>query len=286
MYHIPIIDTDDNTKQIEVTHHDFIAPAHHWNKAEICLDHIKINFFLEGDFYVFVNNNCYTPLYGDICILPPSQIHYGNIVKTNHLNYYQLDIGIHAFSQICGGSALIKQLIQSGKDQQNFLRPQKEEIQNMARLFQQLENAVMQNNKPLSFAKTLEIVCLILQIIQNSCHAPCSILSKTTSDVIQYIEKHYNEKIHLQDLAQQYGVSSTYLSQRFKKEVGFGIHAYLTEYRIMQATYLLKENSVAETCYLCGFCDSSHFIAAFKKRFDITPAVYKKKINTMKKERR
>ncbi len=285
MYHIPIIDTKDSAKQIEFTHHDFIAPAHHWNKAEICLDHIKINFFIKGDFYVFVNNNCYSPLYGDIHIHPPAQIHCGNILKTTHLDYYQLDIGIHAFSQVCGGDDLLKKLIQNSFDQQNSLRPQKEEIQNMVRLFQQLERAVSQNNTPLSFALAIEIVCLINQISQNACPTSHSTLSKTTADIIHYIEEHYSEKIHLQDLADRYKISSTYLSQLFKKEVGFGIHAYLTEYRIMQATYLLKTHSVAETCYLCGFCDSSHFITAFKKRFDMTPANYQKKINTLKKER-
>ena len=286
MYHIPIINTTDSTRQIEFTHHDFIAPAHHWNKAEICLDHIKINFFIEGDFYVFVNNNCYSPLYGDIHILPPAQIHCGNILKSNHINYYQLDIGIHAFSQLSGGDELLKQLIQHGFEQQNTLRPQKDEIQSMARLFQQLEHAVNQKNYPLSFALTIEIVCLIIQISKKTSHTPHSILSKTTSDIIHYIEQHYGEKIHLQDLANLHNVSTTYLSQLFKKEVGFGIHAYLTEYRIMQATYFLQTHSVAETCYLCGFCDSSHFIAAFKKRFDMTPANYKKKISTLKKERR
>ena len=286
MYHIDITDTRDSTTKIEFTHHDFVAPAHYWNKAEICLDHIKINFFIEGDLYVFVNNNCYSPLYGDIHILPPGQIHCGNILKSNHINYYQLDIGIHAFSQIPEGDALLKQLIQNGYDHQNSLRPQKDEIRNLARLFQKMEHLIGQNNKSLSFATAIEIVCLINQIGQNTRSTPHSILSKTTSDIIHYIEQHYSEKIRLQDLADRYEVSTTYLSQLFKKEVGFGIHAYLTEYRIMQATYLLKTHSIAETCYLCGFCDSSHFIAAFKKRLDMTPASYKKKINTLKKERR
>lgn len=278
MFHIAITDSQNDSHKIEFSHHDFLAPAHHWNKAEICLDHIKINFFVEGDFFVFVNNNCYTPLYGDICILPPSQIHCGNIIKPTHLNYYQLDIGIHAFSQVSDGEKLIKQLIQFSREQHNFLRPQKDEIQNMARVFEQLEHAIKQNNKPLSFAKTLEIVSLIHQISQNVIHTPKSILSKTTADIIHYIEQHYSEKIHLQDLSDQYKMSTTYLSQLFKKEVGFGIHAYLTEYRIMQSTYFLKNHSVAETCYLCGFNDSSHFISSFKKRFELTPAAYKKKV--------
>jgi len=60
--------------------------------------------------------------------------------------------------------------------------------------------------------------------------------------------------------------------------VGVGIHAYLMEYRMIQAVNLLKTHSVAEVCYMCGFCDSSHFIAAFKKRFDCTPMVYKRKL--------
>ena len=46
MKHIPIVDTDDPSRQIEVTHHDYDAPKGHWKKTRICLDNIKINYFI------------------------------------------------------------------------------------------------------------------------------------------------------------------------------------------------------------------------------------------------
>ncbi|MBQ8311294.1 MAG: helix-turn-helix transcriptional regulator [Clostridia bacterium] len=55
-----------------------------------------------------------------------------------------------------------------------------------------------------------------------------------------------------------------------------GVHEYLTRYRTVQASYLLKQHSVTEVSYLCGFCDSSHFIAVFKGYYGITPAEYQK----------
>jgi len=63
MKHIPIVDTDDPSRQIEVTHHDYDAPKGHWKKTRICLDNIKINYCSEGDFSVFVNDTCYRPVY-------------------------------------------------------------------------------------------------------------------------------------------------------------------------------------------------------------------------------
>ncbi len=276
MIHVPIVDTTNPSQQIEATHHSFDAPAGYWKKEPICLDHIKLTIFLEGDFSIFINDRRYRPIYGDICFLPPTQIHCGHVDSQSHLDYFQLDIGMQAHDHITDGSALLSRLIENTYHNGHFLRPHNEDDNRIIKLCHRLEHAVKKENKPLAFAYTIEILSLINQIHANSKDMPQIALSQTTTAIIHYIEEHYQERITIAQLSDMLDISATYLSLLFKKEVGLGIHAYLTEYRIMRSLSFLKDRSVADTCFLCGFCDSSHFISAFKKRFDCTPATYKK----------
>ncbi|MBR6793427.1 MAG: helix-turn-helix transcriptional regulator [Clostridia bacterium] len=275
MNHIPIIDTELSSRQIEVTHHNYDAPKGHWNKTKICRDNIKINFFIEGDFSVFINDTRYRPVCGDICFLPPARIHCGQVESQTHLDYFQLDIGVQALDCISGGGDLLAELITCSNGR-FFIHPNPEEERRILKLCYHLESAVTQNNKPLAFAYTVEILALIKYSYTYSDNTSCVALSETTTAIIDYIKEHYYEKITASLLSDLLGFSTTYLSATFKKEIGMSIHAYLTEYRVMRSAALLKDHSIADTCYLCGFYDSSHFIAAFKKRFNCTPAVYKR----------
>jgi len=278
MNHISIMNTENPFQQIEVTHHDYDARKGHWKKTRICRDNIKINYFIEGDISIFINDTCYRPVFGDICVLPPAQIHCGLVESQSHLDYFQLDIGVQAFDHICGGKDLLAELI-DGIDSQFFIHPQNEENEQLFHLFYSLESAVMQNNKALAFAHTIEILMLIQKSYGHSSVIPSVTLSKATKQIIDHIKAHYQEKITVSQLSEMIGFSAAHLSAVFKKEIGMSIHDYLNEYRVMRSAELLKSHSIADTCYLCGFYDSSHFIAAFKKRFNCTPAVYKKQFS-------
>jgi AraC-like DNA-binding protein len=76
--------------------------------------------------------------------------------------------------------------------------------------------------------------------------------------------------------AKELGVSASFLSRIFKKEIGIPIHEYLNQYRISKSLSLLKTHSITEVGYICGFCDNSHFISIFKKYIGTTPMQYKK----------
>ena len=278
MYHVPIINTANPAYQIEFCHINEDAPAGTWKKEHIiCLDNIKINFFMKGEFSVVVNDQCYRPVYGDICILPPFQMHYGQILKPTHNDYYQLDIGIKALDCITDGQQLLQKLMQDAKEKGVFLRPSKTNASNILLLCNKLETAIRDNLKPMAYAYVLEI----LSEISKSCdyRTPVStfVLSKLTTDTIKYVEEHFDKDIKIEDLSQTFAVSTSYLSRHFKKEVGIGIHEYLRKYRTLQASYLLREHSVSEVCYMCGFSDCSHFISVFKTYFDCTPNEYRKR---------
>ena len=71
----------------------------------------KINVFIEGKFSIFTDEEVlHHSTYGDICVLPPMKMHYGQITEATHVNYYQLDVGRNAFWSIPDGERMINRL--------------------------------------------------------------------------------------------------------------------------------------------------------------------------------
>ncbi len=94
----------------------------------------------------------------------------------------------------------------------------------------------------------------------------------------QYIQKHFNEPITLDDVCAKIGFSASYFSLIFKKETGEGFAKYLTRLRIEHAKTLLQETnySVSEICAQVGYSDLKHFTGMFKKTTNLSPGQYRK----------
>lgn len=95
----------------------------------------------------------------------------------------------------------------------------------------------------------------------------------------QYIEEHYMEPIQLGDIALIAHMSPTYLSSRFKKEIGANFTEYLLDYRMDKAKELLKDVSISckEAAYKVGYGDYIQFSKMFKKHVGISPKEYQAK---------
>ena len=85
--------------------------------------------------------------------------------------------------------------------------------------------------------------------------------------VLDYIEKHYMDKISQRELAESLGISPEYLSFLFKKEIGEKFAHFVQTYRIEVAKCLLKngENQVEDIPYLVGFSDGKYFSKVFRE---------------------
>ncbi len=71
------------------------------------------------------------------------------------------------------------------------------------------------------------------------------------------------------------------LKNGFKQTFGVTIHEYIINYKLMLSEQLLisKKHSVKEIALQIGYSTSSHFIAAFKKKFGTTPKKYVMRLN-------
>ncbi|MDE3742314.1 AraC family transcriptional regulator [Maribacter polysaccharolyticus] len=80
----------------------------------------------------------------------------------------------------------------------------------------------------------------------------------------------------LPELAQQIGLSLKKLKEGFKQIYGDSVYSFLFDYKMEHARRLLEsgQHNVNEVGIKVGYSTSSHFIAAFKKKYGTTPKKY------------
>lgn len=118
-----------------------------------------------------------------------------------------------------------------------------------------------------------EILSLLLSDSKNDIsYSEQNMIDKS----IEYMSKHFTEKITLNELASISKKSVSYYGKTFKKIHGVTPIDYLLSIRISYAKKLLENgSSVTETAALCGFSNVYYFSKAFKSRENISPSEYR-----------
>ncbi len=99
--------------------------------------------------------------------------------------------------------------------------------------------------------------------------------------VCTFINRHYKEKLRLEDTAAIANMSVTAFSRFFKKSTGKTFVKYINELRIGQACKLLIESdlTIAEICYEVGFNNLSNFNRRFYERHHMSPRRYRQEFS-------
>ena len=102
-------------------------------------------------------------------------------------------------------------------------------------------------------------------------------VSKPVVICMDFIYSHLNTRITVQTLSEYTGLSSSYLSRLFKKELGISISDYILEKKIEKSENLLKysDYSLIDIANYLAFSSQSHFIQTFKKAVGLTPNKYR-----------
>ncbi|MFZ5988930.1 MAG: helix-turn-helix domain-containing protein [Bacillota bacterium] len=103
-------------------------------------------------------------------------------------------------------------------------------------------------------------------------------ISEDISKVVFYLHTHYQQKITISKLVEEFHINRTTLNDRFSKEVGYPVMTYLIKHRINLASLLLRDTlvPVSEIMERVGFKDSAHFVRMFKKYLGCSPLEYRK----------
>ena len=103
-------------------------------------------------------------------------------------------------------------------------------------------------------------------------------LSLPVVRTMNYIEGHLHDRITLELLAENAGVSRSYLSALFHRETGVRLSSYITGRRIEAAKNMLlyTVSTAAEISEYLGFSNPSHFQRAFRQATGMTPNAYRR----------
>lgn len=102
-------------------------------------------------------------------------------------------------------------------------------------------------------------------------------LSRPITKCVDYIYSHIYDRITVHDLSEYTGVSSSYLSRQFVKEIGLPISDYIREKKIELSQEMLKntDDSLLDIALRLSFSSQSHFIQTFKSVVGMTPKKYR-----------
>lgn len=98
--------------------------------------------------------------------------------------------------------------------------------------------------------------------------------------LLEYLNQHFAEKINIQDLSAQLGMTHAGLIAKFKRFLGVPPVIYLLQLRIEHAKRLLINTplSLSEIAPLCGYENIYYFSNSFKKAVGYAPSVYRKEM--------
>jgi AraC-like DNA-binding protein len=101
------------------------------------------------------------------------------------------------------------------------------------------------------------------------------------SEIVRYINGHYDESLRLADLSERFFISPHYLSRMFKEVTGFAFTDYVVLTRVKEAQRLLRESelTVSAVAERVGFDNFSHFGKTFKKISSVSPREYRKSMS-------
>jgi AraC family transcriptional regulator len=92
----------------------------------------------------------------------------------------------------------------------------------------------------------------------------------------EFLEAELGRPIKLAEIGRMVGASPTYLTHLFRAVEGIPLHRYLTQLRLARALVELPHASDLTALALeLGFSSHSHFSAAFRRAFGLTPSAFR-----------
>lgn len=245
-------------------------------------DFYEINVVFAGTGYHYIENRKFDAAPGDVFVIPPGTLHaYEN--KDSQFNVFHLIAKneffaefAHALQQISCFKLLME--IEPYLRRQNrrfFLSLNHKELldfKGQAQIIAQLEGDTAPEAHGIRNVQTLKLICDLCRYMSGNLDRLRSGRKQERGEillVLDYIHKHYGEKINVGQLADLAGVSKPTLNRLFHTCCQTTPNSYILAYRCEMAMAMLQTGKgKAQTAQECGFYDQSHMERILKKQND------------------
>ena len=140
---------------------------------------------------------------------------------------------------------------------------------------------IFENMKKEGYIESLTTSLAVDKLLTSISLAPDSRGSFVEFDAVsvarRYMEEHFAEDLHVDDVAREAAISTSQLIRLFKRQLGTTPHSYLLRYRITQAKELLAETTlpVSTIAGQVGFASESNFSYRFGEMCGQSPSAYR-----------
>lgn len=142
------------------------------------------------------------------------------------------------------------------------------------------DNCVQRIERLKKIDSIVELMQEIGELFVKRVRAAQNFSNSTIIFLIQdYVFKHLNEPLRLEQMAQDLGYSKPYLCRVFKQDTGQTIVNYTNEQKMreVRSQLVFSNKTVTEIATMLGFYDQSYLTKLFVKHTKMTPTEFRKK---------
>jgi AraC-like DNA-binding protein/mannose-6-phosphate isomerase-like protein (cupin superfamily) len=242
----------------------------------------EIHYSIAGGKEFFISNNYYKIEENNMFFIAPNENHH--ITKLDKSSHERINFAIHPkfFTRYSTQASPLESCFKNFDDQSNrVVHIDSKNHKRLEFLLQKINLANGFGSELIEDHALCEILIMLNNIQMNQFKTPePSIMENTTAkNIIDYINKNITDEVSLEELADTFFLSKSYICRTFKAFTGTTISRYISARRISMAKALIDEGSKpSEACAAVGFNSYNNFFKSFVNIVGISPSSYSKYI--------
>ncbi len=259
----------------------------HWHPE------IELTLVMEGRIAYQVNDSLYYMKAGEGMFCNTNVLHSGHGLETPDCSYLSITFHprlLYGYSSSVMQNKYMNHILKSPALASIHLVP---EVDWQRQVLERMERIrLLDKERPVS--EELQIQIVLLEIWQRIFeHVEARELDYTENgrdterirEIMEYIQKHYAEKITLEDLAAQIHLCKSESCRLFKRYMNESMFDYLLSYRVERSLELLRQSGldVTQIAGQVGFANPGYYSRIFKRKMGCTPLEYRKSRSSEKK---
>lgn len=268
----------DNDFPLAIHENRVSAIDHADRNSRIFHEELEIKYFYEGRATLMVDTAVMVVQAGDIVIVNPYEFHSTVELDEQKAKYHLLMVGLDCFTA-CNpmGLNLRRILLAKGVRFNNLIRSDEELNKTLLAILAESKT----QDEYSRYAVEAQLEAFFIRLLRNEVNPGSQSVAldekirhySIIDPAIRRIHTGYNEKLTIDELAENCSVSKYHFCRVFKLATGMSAIQYLMRYRLRIAHAMLSETdkSIAEIAWNCGFSDENYFYRCYKKQYGDSP---------------
>ncbi|HML45135.1 MAG TPA: AraC family transcriptional regulator [Clostridia bacterium] len=251
----------------------------------------ELNIILEGEGRHYNGANAYAVSRGYAFVVPPNVRHgfwsdqsmhvFHGLIQCGFFEQYDLELrSLPGFTMLCE----IEPYLQIERSAPLFLRMYPEMFYEILPDVEDLirqESSEYHGRDIVKNARMLSLLARLSQFtsqtLKPSDRKATDAFALIIARSMEYIRTHSNQKLSVDELAQQANMARSTYIRYFNRVCGKTPSAFITKCRVVHARKLLcySDHPLIYIAQECGFYDSSHFIRTFTQLEGVNPSEYR-----------